>query len=111
MVVSDVGIRGKPILQVGGEQDVVTVPAPTEGVETPQVIVQFAAVEITSGEDAVQVRGILLRTGPPFVFGREVMPAISVRMAVAFCEVPFDATKVVSPGRLVPAGPTCKVMF
>jgi len=64
-------------LQVGGEQEAVTDPAPMDGVVTEQDWVHPAPTATTEGWDAVQVRGILLRTIPLFEFARELLPITS----------------------------------
>jgi hypothetical protein len=43
------GIKGNPVLQVGGEHEVVTVEEPTKGVVIPQDKVQPDAGAITAG--------------------------------------------------------------
>jgi hypothetical protein len=60
----------------------------------------------TPGWEALQVRGILLRTMPPLVLGKEVFPITSVRTAVAFSELPLEVTKVVWVVCCDPARPT-----
>ena len=94
-VESVVGTRGYPILQPGGEQEAVTDPAPGKGVVIVQDCRQEEAALSTAGWDEVQVNGILLRTMSLLLFGRELFPITSVRIAVAVCELPFAATKVV----------------
>ena len=97
-VESEVGTKGYPMLQVGGEQDAVTDPAPGEGVERAQVCRHAAAVPTTPGCEALQVKGTLLRMIPLFVLGKDVLPITSVSTAVAVCEVaPLELTKVVWP--------------
>ncbi len=99
-VESDAGTSGYPMLQVGGEQEAVMDPEPGNGVLSVQDCRHPAApAPTTLGWDALHVKGTLLRTIPLFVFGREVLPIISVRTAVAVCElvVEEDVTKVVCP--------------
>ena len=69
------------MLQVGGEQEAVTDPAPDEGVESTQDSRQVPLTFNTVGWDAVQVRGILLRTTSPLVLGKEDLPMMSVMVA------------------------------
>src|ERR1041385_1547882 len=102
------GTVGNPILQVGGEQEAVMVPAPAETVVSPQLSVQDEATFNTVGCEAVQVNGILVRTTPPFVFGKVLLPITSVIVATAVCGVPFDTTKFVRPD---PAAPISRPML
>src|SRR5216684_9221882 len=99
---------GNPMLQVGGEQAAVTVPEPGDGVERAQDSWHPVATDNTPGCDALQTRGILLRTMPPFVLGRELLPITSVRTAVAVSEAPLEATKVVWPDCCAPALPSSR---
>ena len=80
---SDAGIVGNPMLQVGGEQEAVTDPAPGEGVESTQDSRQVPLAFNTAGWDADQVRGILPRTTSPLVLGNELFPMMSVMVAKA----------------------------
>ena len=83
LVESEAGTRGNPMLQVGGEQEAVTDPGiRASGVVEPQDSRHPLGAAKTPGWDAVQVRGILLRTMPPLVFGKEVFPMTSVKTAV-----------------------------
>src|ERR1035437_3365529 len=99
------------MLQVGGEQEAVTDPDPGKGVESAQDSKNPAPAANTPGWDALQVRGILLRTIPPLVLGKELFPITSVRTAVAFCEVPLVVTKVVWPVGGDPAAPSSSAML
>jgi hypothetical protein len=84
------------MLQDGGEQEAVTEPAPGNGVEMAQDCKHPGATPTTLGWDALQVKGILLRTIPLFVLGKEVFPITSVSTAVTVCAlVPLEVTKVV----------------
>jgi hypothetical protein len=94
-VASEEGTRGKPILQVGGEQEAVTEPDPGDGVERTQLWMHPVAVANTPGCEALQVRGILLSTIRPLTLGREVYPIKSVRIAVTVSVLPFPVTNVV----------------
>src|SRR5579872_2910375 len=94
-VASVAGTVGNPILHVGGEQEAVMVPAPGDTVVRAHVLVQDEPTFNTPGCEAVQVRGILLRTTPPLVFGKVLLPMTSVMVATAVCAVPFGATKLV----------------
>src|SRR5438552_12686284 len=96
------------MLQVGGEQEAVTDPPPGSGVESEQDCWHPALTFRTPGCEALQVKGILLRTMPPVVLGRELFPMMSVTTAVAFCAVPFEVTKVVSSVCCDPLTPTSR---
>jgi len=89
------GIAGKPMLQVGGEQEAVTDPAPGDRVETAQDSMHPAPAAMTPGCDEVQVRGTLLRTIPLFVLGRELFPIASVIVAMTVSAVPLVTAKSV----------------
>jgi hypothetical protein len=102
------GISGNPMLQIGGEQDAVTEPAPGSGVETVQDSWQPVPTETEAGCDADQVRGILLRTLPFPTFCREVFPSTSVTVATRVSEVPLETEKFVCND---PAWPSSNVMF
>jgi hypothetical protein len=92
----DAGMKGNPKLQVGGVHEAVTDPEPAKGAESVQDCVHPEAAFNTPGWEALQVKGILLRTTPLKVLGKELFPITSVRTAVAFTEVvPLEATKVV----------------
>ena len=52
---------GNPTLQVGGEQEAVTVPEPGDGVVTVQDCVQLVPAGTTPGWEEVHVSGTLLR--------------------------------------------------
>ena len=110
-VESDAGTNGNPTLQVGGEQEAVTDPEPADGVDREQDCKHPPPVAITAGCDALQVKGILLRTTPLLVFGKELLPMMSVRTAVTVWAVPLEVTKVVWPVCWVPAGPSSRVML
>jgi hypothetical protein len=95
-VESEAGMNGNPKLQLGGVHAAVTEPEPAKGAESAQDSVHPEALFNTPGWEALQVRGILLRTIPLKVLGKELLPITSVRTAVAFTEVvPLFATKVV----------------
>ena len=79
------GRSGNPMLQVGGEQEAVTEPEPANGVESPQDCRHPLAGCTTAGCDALQVNGILVRMSPLLVLGKELIPMMSVRTAVAVC--------------------------
>src|ERR1700683_4902309 len=96
------------MLQVGGVQDAVIEPLPTDGVVIVQDSVQPLLVAMTAGCDEVQVSGILFRTTPFAVLGRELFPITSVRVATTVSEVPLAETKVFCSD---PAWPTSRVMF
>ena len=91
----DCGTNGNPTLQLGGEQDAVTDPEPGDGVEIVQDCRHVPVGVTTPGSVPVQVKGILVSTTPLFVFGREVLPMMSVTTAVALCEVPLEVAKLV----------------
>src|ERR1700737_4709192 len=99
------------MLQGGGEQEAVTEPEPGEGVERVQDCRHPPPAAMTAGWDALQVKGILPRTTPLFVFGKELLPITSVRTAVAVWAVPLEVTKVVWPVCWVPAGPSSRVIL
>jgi len=63
-VESDAGMNGNPTLQVGGVHEAVTEPEPAKGAESAQDCVHPAAAFNTAGWEALQVKGILLRTIP-----------------------------------------------
>ena len=111
VVESDAGTTGNPMLQVGGEQEAVTVPDPGNGVESAQDSRHPVPMAKTPGCEADQVRGILLRTIPPLVLGKELAPMTSVRTAVTFCVVPLVVTKVVSPDCWVVEVPSSREML
>jgi hypothetical protein len=69
------------MLQVGGEQDAVTVPAPGDALLSSHVFVQLEETFSTLGREAVQVNGIFESTMPPLVFGRLLLPITSVIVA------------------------------
>ena len=95
-VESEAGMNGNPKLQVGGVHEAVTEPEPAKGAERAQDCVHPEEAFNTPGWEALQVKGILLRTIPLKVLGKELLPITSVRTAVAFTEVvPLFATKVV----------------
>src|SRR5208283_3631180 len=94
---SATGTSGNPILQVGGEQEAVTDPAPGNGVLMAQDSVQPVASCTTAGWDAVQVRGILLRVTVVPESSKELFPITSVKIAFAVCAVPLEVTKLVCP--------------
>lgn len=100
---SDAGTRGNPMLQVGGEQEAVTDPDPGAGVVMAQDSEHPPGADNTPGWDEAHVRGILLRTIPPLVFGKEVFAMTSVRTALTVCPVPLAVTNVVWPDCCVPA--------
>src|SRR5579872_1383672 len=61
------------------------------------------------GCDAIQVNGILLSTAPASVFGKELLPMMSVKVATIDCEVPpLAAIRFVCPE---PAVPISREMF
>src|SRR5450631_523970 len=91
----DKGTTGNPTLQVGGEQEAVTVPEPAKGVEMAQDSRHPAGAVRTAGWDEVQVRGILLRTSWPLVLGKELKPIKSIRTAVTVCDVPLLMAKLI----------------
>src|SRR5271169_2254611 len=99
------------MLQVGGEQEAVTDPAPAEGVPTAQDSVQPVASCTTEGWVAVQVKGILLSVTCVPESSKELFPMTSVRTALAVCAVPLEVTKLVWPVCRDPAGPSSSVMF
>ncbi len=96
------------MLQVGGEQEAVTDPAPAEGVEAVHESVQPVPREIAAGCDALQVSGILLNVTPLVVFARELLPITSVTVAITVCEVPLETAKLVCSD---PAWPISRAMF
>src|SRR5271157_2483406 len=102
------GASGKPMLQVGGVQDAVTDPAPGDVVVTGQESVHAVPAATTAGCEAVQVRGILLRTIPPSVLGRELFPITSVTVAKTVSEVPLETAKEFCSD---PGWPTSRIMF
>src|SRR5258708_3662993 len=83
----DAGTRGNPTLQVGGEQEAVTDPDPDDGVERPHDSWHPLGADNTPGCEALQVRGMLVRTIPPLVFGKEEFPMTSVTTALAVSPV------------------------
>ncbi len=107
---NDAGIRGYPMLHVGGEHEAVIVAVPTDGADKPQDWVHPVVVPMTCGCDDVQVSGILLSTIPLSVLGRELFPMMSITVAITVCpEVdPFGTEKVVRPD---PAAPNSNAMF
>jgi hypothetical protein len=77
----EAGTSGKPMLQDGGEQDALTAPDPGNEVVRVQDCRHPELAPTTTGCDAVQVREILLRTMPPLVLGKELLPMMSVMVA------------------------------
>ena len=104
------GIVGNPILQLGGVHDAVIVAEPADEVVNAQDNVQLVPVPITGEWEEVQVRGVLLRTIPPSVFGRELLPMMSTTVANTVCAdvVPLAAENVVRPD---PTAPSSSAMF
>src|SRR5580700_576823 len=83
LVRNALGIVGNPALQVGGEHEAVTLAEP--GVDRDRVqdwVHPEADTPMDPGCDEVQLRGILLSTIPPSVLGRELMPMMSVTVAM-----------------------------
>src|SRR5579864_2514283 len=101
---------GNPTLQVGGEHEAVTVAEP--GVDSDRVqdsVHPVAGTPIAPCCDEVHVRGILLRTIPPSVLGRELTSMMSVRVAITVCAPdPLGTANVVRPE---PAAPSSSAMF
>src|ERR1700722_579866 len=96
------------MLQVGGEHDAVTAPAPGEGVDSEQLSMQDVLAATTPGWLDDQVRGMLLSCGLPVVLGRLTVPMTSVNVATTFCGVPLVMEKDVC---CEPTSPTSSVMF
>jgi hypothetical protein len=83
LVRNALGIVGNPTLQIGGEHEAVTVAEPGVDRDRAQDCAHpVAGTAIDPGCDEVQLRGILLRTIPPSVLGRELMPMMSVTVAI-----------------------------
>src|SRR5262249_24706225 len=58
----------------------------------------------TPGCEEVQLRGILLRTTPPWLLGKELAPITSLRVAMTVCALPpLAAAKDVCPEPAVPS--------
>src|ERR1700757_489231 len=105
------GMVGNPMLQVGGEQDAVTVAEPGLDKERLQDWVHAAVpVPIDPGCEDVQVSGTLLRTIPPSVFGRELLPMMSVTVAMTVCEPEADPLGTLNVVRPDPAAPSSSAM-
>jgi len=104
------GTCGNPILQVGGVQEAVTEPAPGPGVLIEQLSPVHAEAATARGSEALQVSGILLKTGAPVLFSNELFPSTSVTIAVVGCAVPLLAVKLVCP-LSTPLGDSCSVML
>jgi len=89
---------GNPMLQVGGEQEAVTDPAPGSGVLRAQDSMQPVASATTDGWDALQTRGILLSVTRVPESSKELFPITSVRIAFAVSAgPPLEVTKLVWP--------------
>ena len=97
-------------MHVGGVQEAVTDPAPGPGVPTEQVSPVHEVAATAPGLDVLQVKGILVRTGAPVLFGSELFPRTSVTVAVTGSAVPLFVLKAVSPD-WSPFGVNCNVMF
>ena len=106
----EAGTVGYPRLHVGGEHDAVTVAVPGETSDRAHDCVQPAAVFITCGCDEVHVSGTLLKTIPLSVLGRELLPMMSMRVAITvWPDVdPLGAANVV---RVEPAAPSSRAIF
>jgi len=102
------GLWGNPMLQVGGEQEAVTDPAPGDEGVAVQDRVHPVLTGTTAGCEEVQVRGILLRTIPLPLLSRELLPITSVTVAMIVSEDPLVTENVVCCD---PTWPNSSVMF
>src|ERR1039458_213495 len=73
--------REQEVKLEGWEQDALTAPDPGNEVVRVQDCRHPELAPTTTGCDAVQVREILLRTMPPLVLGKELLPMMSVMVA------------------------------
>lgn len=111
LVRNALGIVGNPTLQLGGEQEAVTVALPGELRLSPQDCTQVASAPMDPGCEEVQVSGILLRTIPPSVLGRELLPIMSMTVAMTVCEPEVDPLGTLNVVRPEPAAPSSSAMF
>ena len=108
LVDRDTGTVGKPTLQVGGAHAAVMVAAPGPPAVTVHDSKHPVPTPKTPGRDEVHTSGIFPRITPPFVFGKELLPMMSVSVAITVCEVDFEMEKLVCPD---PAAPSSRERF